>query len=220
MALKGTLRDFGIADILQLISHQRKSGVLIVKTRGQQVVAYFVDGDIIRAEDAGRKQRDMLGNMLLRANLITPEELEASLEQRSSGRLLGDVLVETTSLTEEDLQHFAELQTSETLYRLFLWRDGSYGFTQQDDVAISGREVRVSGEHVLMEGFRQVDEWPVIRKKINSYGMVFERVGNLDALGGPGSGATDYEFETAVFHSRSVDAQQSPRIGRAERIVY
>ena len=33
MALKGTLKDFGIADILQLIAQQAKSGELSVRTR-------------------------------------------------------------------------------------------------------------------------------------------------------------------------------------------
>ncbi|SVD16100.1 uncharacterized protein METZ01_LOCUS368954, partial [marine metagenome] len=67
MALKGTLKDFGIADILQLISHQTKSGELVLRTRGQQVTVWFVSGNIVGAEEAGRKRRDMLGSMMVRA---------------------------------------------------------------------------------------------------------------------------------------------------------
>ena len=33
MALRGTLKDFGIADIFQLIGHQTKSGLLTLKNR-------------------------------------------------------------------------------------------------------------------------------------------------------------------------------------------
>ena len=35
MALQGTLKDFGIAEILQLIGQQAKSGVLHLKSRDQ-----------------------------------------------------------------------------------------------------------------------------------------------------------------------------------------
>ena len=53
MALKGTLKDFGIADILQLIAQQAKSGELSVRTRGQQVTVWFVGGNIVGAEENG-----------------------------------------------------------------------------------------------------------------------------------------------------------------------
>ena len=35
-------------------------------------------------------------------------------------------------------------------------------------------------ESVLMEGFRQVDEWPLVRKKITSMAMTFERLRALE----------------------------------------
>ena len=44
MALRGTLKDFGIADILQLIGHQQKTGTLSVKNRDQEVQIHFLDG--------------------------------------------------------------------------------------------------------------------------------------------------------------------------------
>ena len=37
MALKGTLKDFGIADILQLIGQQQKTGTLHLQGRDQEV---------------------------------------------------------------------------------------------------------------------------------------------------------------------------------------
>ena len=111
MALKGTLKDFGIADILQLISHQAKSGELVLRTRGQQVTVWFVAGNIVGAEEAGRKRRDMLGSMMVRANEITQAELDYSLEiQRRTDRRLGGVLLETTYVSVDVLRDFAELQ--------------------------------------------------------------------------------------------------------------
>jgi hypothetical protein len=41
MALEGTLRDFSFADILQLISLQRKTGVLTLRTEENLVTVSF-----------------------------------------------------------------------------------------------------------------------------------------------------------------------------------
>ncbi len=47
MALKGTLKDFGIADILQLIGQQQKTGVLMLTQRGDTVAVTFKDGSAV-----------------------------------------------------------------------------------------------------------------------------------------------------------------------------
>jgi hypothetical protein len=62
MALRGTLKDFGIADILQLIGHQQKTGALVVKNRDQEVQVFFHEGNVVRAESSTRKKRELLGS--------------------------------------------------------------------------------------------------------------------------------------------------------------
>src|ERR1700755_2191922 len=93
MALKGTLKDFGIADILQLIGQQQKTGTLHLKNKDQAVDISFREGSIVRAESTGRK-KNLIGAMLVRAELITEAQLEQALEtQRRTLKRLGDVLV-------------------------------------------------------------------------------------------------------------------------------
>ena len=95
MALTGTLKDFGIAEILQLIGQQSKSGVLHLKARADEIHVVMWHGSVVSAEYAGRKARDKLGNMLVRADLITDAQLEEALSvQKRTLRRLGDILVE------------------------------------------------------------------------------------------------------------------------------
>ena len=222
MALKGTLKDFGIADILQLIAQQAKSGELNVRTRGQQVTVWFVGGNIVGAEENGRIQKDMLGSMMVRANELTEAELDYCLEiQRRTGRRLGEILLEATNVSVEGLRDFAELQTTETVYKLFLWETGQYSFSQQESDDVNNRGVLISGEHILMEGFRQLDEWPLIRRQIRSYAQTYVRIGELPRLqeaerivNGP------VDFETTLFQ-RVERAQKNARnIGPNERKVF
>lgn len=181
MALKGTLKDFGIAEILQLIGQQAKSGVLHLESRDAEIHITMADGHVVRAESAGRKARERLGGLLVRAEIITPQELEYALDiQKRTLRRLGDILVELGYVSVADLREMTALQTTETVYRLFHWKSGTYAF-EPGDVEWDPETVSpLRAESVLMEGFRQVDEWPLVRKKISSMAMTFERLRALE----------------------------------------
>jgi Domain of unknown function (DUF4388) len=174
MALAGTLKDFGIADILQLIAQQQKTGVLHLRSKDQEVKVGFVDGAIVSAESATKKKRDLFGHLLVRAELITEGQLEMALEtQKRSLQRLGDCLISQGVLTKDQYRRMAQLQFNETLYRLFTWKSGTYEF-EQGPVHHDTHDLEpVRAESVLMEGFRMVDEWPVIRKRIPRYDLVF-----------------------------------------------
>ncbi|RKG99577.1 DUF4388 domain-containing protein [Corallococcus sp. CA053C] len=177
MSLKGTLKDFGIGDILQLIGQQQKTGTLHFRDKDQEVRVGFQDGHIIKAEGLTRKRKELIGNMLVRAEIITETQLEAALEtQKRTLKRLGDVLVSSHALTADRFQQMAQLQVTETLYRLFTWKAGTYEFIQEPVEPGPEGITPLRAETVLMEGFRMVDEWPVIRKRIHRDDMTFERV--------------------------------------------
>src|SRR4051812_22855578 len=179
MALKGTLKDFGIADILQLIGQQQKTGQLHLKAKDQEVHIAFKDGNIVRAESSSRKQKDLIGSMLVRAELIKQEQLDWALEsQKRTLQRLGDVLVSQGTLSAEKFKQMVGLQNTETLYRLFGWKSGSYEF-EQTEVEVDPAFTPLRAESVLMEGFRMVDEWPQVRRKITSYGITFDKLKEL-----------------------------------------
>ena len=181
MALNGTLKDFGIADILQLIGQQQKTGILYLSSKDQEVSIAFLDGNIVKAESSTRKKKELIGEMLVRAEIITPPQLETALDaQRRSLKRLGDVLVSLKMISPERFKQMVQLQTTETLYRLFTWKTGKYEFEQKPvDVDTDSGITPLRAESVLMEGFRTVDEWPVIKRVINRYDLTFERTRDL-----------------------------------------
>lgn len=181
MALTGTLKDFGIAEILQLIGQQAKSGVLHLKGKSEEIHILWADGNVVRAEHAGRKAREKLGSLLVRAGLLSEEQLALALEtQQRTLRRLGHVLVELRMVSRDDLREMTALQTTETVYKLFHWKSGTYEF--EPGTVDWDRETvtPLRAESVLMEGFRQVDEWPMIRRKITSAAMTFERLKEME----------------------------------------
>ena len=229
MALKGSLADFGIAEILQLIGTQQKTGVLHVEGTGEEAVQiYFSGGRIIRCDVSRRDKRDLLGAMLLAAGVIDRGQLNAALKgQKKSLKRVGDVLVEMKAVSPEVLLEFTDLQTRETLYRLFEWTEGSYRFEGKPPNFARPVGSPMACDAVLMEGFRLLDEWPLVRARISNYDTVFRRVKELEEA------ETEAEALERILDdafSEFVDAPPSaPRkrgatgaarnLGRAERRV-
>ncbi|OJT18022.1 response regulator [Archangium sp. Cb G35] len=226
MALTGTLKDFGIADILQLIGQQQKTGVLFLKSKEQEVQVFFRDGAIVRAESVTRKKKDLIGNMLVRAELITEQQLESALEtQKRTLKRVGDVLVSTGAISAQKLKQMMQLQVTESLYGLFLWKAGTYEFKQEEVQPDSESITPLRAESVLMEGFRMVDEWPHVRKKISSEAMTFERLKELPAPNPKNKKKEEDDFDAAFDDAFSEEKKDENKgefqsIGSSERRVY
>jgi hypothetical protein len=222
MALKGTLKDFGIADILQLIGQQQKTGVLHLRTHDQEVQVGFKDGNIVKAESSTRNKKDLIGNMLVRAGIITEAQLQEALEtQRRTLMRLGDVLVSSGMMTRELFTEMVQLQTSETLYGLFSWKTGTYAFEQGevDDDPAAG--VKLRAESVLMEGFRMVDEWPVIKRTITSYEITFEKLAEIPPESPRQAEADDDDaFDEAFGEEKTQSKGEFKTVGANERKVF
>lgn len=227
MALRGTLKDFGIADIFQLLGIQGKTGTLTVSNRTEKVVIYFGAGNVLRSETTNRQRQDLLGNMLRRAEAITEQQLASALEvQQRTKQRLGDIFIESSAVTEAELHNFTRLQTTETVHRLFLWEDGNYAFEQTEVPAVAGH-APLRSEMLLMEGFRQVDEWPAIRRKLTSYAMSFRVLVDLEkVLSARLQQSSELDLD-AVFsdsgdaHGRGSNSDPRLRyIEERERLVY
>ncbi len=220
MALKGTLKDFGIADILQLIGQQTKTGTLNLKNKGEEVVVSFKDGNIVRAEATSRNTKDLIGSMLVRAALLSEQQLDFALEtQKRTLQRLGDILVGQGTITLEKFKEMVQLQTSETLFKLFGWKSGTYAF-EQVDVEVDSWLVPLRAESVLMEGFRRVDEWPVVKKKITTYRMTFERKKELPPAPLAKDTFDDALDDAFAEEKKEVNKGEFQSVGENERRVY
>src|SRR5258708_33261658 len=88
---------------------------------------------------------------------------------------LGDVVVSDALVSRERFEQVVQLQATEVLYELFGLRTGTYHF-EQGEVDLNADAIRpLRAEAVLMEGFRQLDEWPTIRKRVTSPRLAFPK---------------------------------------------
>ena len=132
MALKGSIKDFGLAEIFQLIFIQRKSGVLTLKSKEKNATIFFGEGMIIDATSTERGAVERLGEILIRAKRIDNEQLEEFLEnQEVAQEKLGKMITESGLIKNEDVKNALKLQKHETIYSLFRWKEGNYQFEQR-----------------------------------------------------------------------------------------
>ncbi|MFN3414513.1 MAG: DUF4388 domain-containing protein, partial [Thermoanaerobaculum sp.] len=175
MALEGTLRDFSLADIFQLIGLQRKTGVLTLRSPEDVVTISFLDGKIVGADSLNKRLEDRLGQVLLKSKAISREGLERALAfQRETLERLGHILLAHGLLTKDELSQALQQQILQIIYRTFRWQDGDYHFAQETSVDYDQElVVPLPVESILMEGARMLDEWPIIEKKISDRTAVY-----------------------------------------------
>jgi Flp pilus assembly protein TadD len=174
MAIRGSLKEASLPDVLQLLSMGKKTGCLSVGHRGSFGYIFFDKGRIIYASFVNR--RDRLGDMLVKNGMISQDQLDKAVDAqiRRRDKKIGELLVEQRALTAEQLNQFLRVQIEEAVYFLFTWTEGTFNFepevmpTEQDTL------VSIGPESLLLEGARRVDEWSLIEKKIPSFDIVFE----------------------------------------------
>lgn len=174
MAIKGSLREAGLADVCQLLSIGQKTGCLSVTDRSRFGQIYFDRGRITFATMVNR--RDRLGDLLVRDGAITHDELMEAVDAQSEepDRRLGELLLERGLIDAETLTRAIERQIEEAIYYLFTWKRGSFYFEAGKRPDRGEILIRVNPETILLEGARRVDEWSIIEQKIPSMDLIFE----------------------------------------------
>ena len=174
MALEGTIKDFGLPDIFQLIGLQRKTGILTLASERENVTVTFENGMVVMADSSSKRLEDRLGNVLVKQGKLSRERLEEALEtQKQTLQRLGHILATGGFITGKDLKDALQVQVAQIVFKVFRWRDGNYQFAPTDSVDYDRENfVPMSADFILMEGIRMVDEWPIIERKIPSFDIV------------------------------------------------
>jgi predicted regulator of Ras-like GTPase activity (Roadblock/LC7/MglB family) len=159
MALEGTLEEFNIVAVLQMVAGSRMTGSLLLWDAANKATLVFAQGLIIHADST--QQADRLGEVLVRTHRITRAQLEkatsAQLRQRS-GQRLGQILRDMNLVTDEDLAMVMQIKIHEIMSRLLLWTRGRWQFrfeTVDADAEIPSSAISVedvlSGQMVMLD---------------------------------------------------------------------
>lgn len=181
MALEGNVKDFGLSEIFQLISLQKKSGMLSV-TGEENMVIFFRDGAIISTRDRRNRARDPLKDYLLRYGFLSRDDMNQLQQIQAETKLdLVELLLTEKYFSEDELADVFRDQIQESLTELLSWPKSYYKFIIGKQVLQGIRsfgDIRVDG--VLMESMRRIDEFPELRKIFPSEKMLVRRLAPAD----------------------------------------
>ncbi len=173
MLLQGSLKEFSLPNIFQLVKMSAKTGALTIRREQEWGKIYFRDGLIHYAFSV--PQSLPLGERLVRAGLVTPAQLKQALATQKkapeSGRI-GTILLELGYVDREGLEAVVRDQIHDTAFDFFSWPDGKFEFSADEVVADQDVLVEMNVENVIMEGCRRIDEWE----------LIFEQLGSLERI--------------------------------------
>lgn len=176
MALEGTIKEFGLADIFQLIGLQKKTGVLFLKGAEGTINIHFEDGMVVKVENSRMSPRYLTGNILINRGKINDTQLRDALEiQKSTGQKVGQALIGQGLINKDELRDALNHQMCENIYSAFRWKGGDYKFYQDKVDYDRNTIVPINFENILMDGVRLMDEWPRIEKKLPSQDAVLKK---------------------------------------------
>jgi hypothetical protein len=153
----GDLARAEVPDLLSYLHMGRRTGVLLLERTGQQTSVYFRDGDPIYGNSSREGLR--LCDILVRQGKLQAEQVAKIVEShRATGNRVGQVLVAARILTPEELVSFLKVQTSEVVFDIFRWHGGTFAF--YDDVGPPAGAVvlEMDLKNLIMEGVRRLDE--------------------------------------------------------------
>ncbi len=175
MPLKGSLKDFNLPDLFQLISFGKKSGTLILSKGDAKGYVCFRNGNIYFATHTYRKP--LLGQLLIKLNLINESMLEEALDAQKTtrrGERLGNILVEMGYIRRDALESIVQEQIKEAVFNLLLWSDGEFEFDREMTFPEEDIGLAVSTEDLMIESERRMLEWNEIEKNVPSLDAVFQ----------------------------------------------
>lgn len=175
--MRGSIEDFKISEIIQLIGQQSKTGIMTVRKNNKEVRIFFVNGNVVRVEPDRSDHKMLMGEMLITSGKLTREQLENALEeQRGTVQYLGEILLKRKLVTKEDIQTVIQTQIYETIYNLFQWKEGVFEFENRGKSDYLKVLPSLSPEQLLLNVSWMVDEWQQIEKTIPTLNVVFEKL--------------------------------------------
>jgi hypothetical protein len=176
MAFKGTLKEFEVPDILQLVALQKKTGVLTFTSKSGFITLLFENGLIVGVDAFPKKLEMRYGSVLVKQDYISTEMLQRALSiQKRTNQKVGEILKSMGIMDEGAINTALKTQATEIVLSLFKWKSGEYNFKILNNIDKSLKTIEpIATDNIIMEGVQMLDEWPKMMERIYSESIVFE----------------------------------------------
>jgi hypothetical protein len=168
MRLDGSLEDFTLPDILQLLTRTKKTGSLqlLAAQDERRGLVRLTSGAVNGASSDLRRQA--LARRLVGSGLVSDEVLTAAAgDVRAGASSLVRALLERGDVDAAEVNRLAADQVTDAVCELLRWSAGTFSFLIGDPDP-EGLDLELSAEELVAEGERRMQVWPSLTTHIPS----------------------------------------------------
>ncbi len=172
-ALSGSLQDFGLVEILQVVELGSMTGAIHLNhSNGKTGVLYFNEGKLANCaeQDVGALT---LGDVLQQLGMTTYHHIEQAHAQQlqdALGKRIGERLIMMGAITEQQLREALKTKALWTARELSLWQEGTYEFFSAPNVQkllpYGEAPLDIEVMRATMEMIRYSDDWQEMLKQL------------------------------------------------------
>jgi hypothetical protein len=156
LVMTANVRSFPLADVLGLVHAAGKSGFLYFTHGDHAKAVYLHRGEVVFA--SSNLKVDRLGECLLRAGVITLEQLREAERLHNPPARFGLVFVERGILTPRELWHGVKYQVEEIVRSLFAYTGGTVYFWEGEVQPDNVVRLSLPTRRLVAEGVQRRDE--------------------------------------------------------------
>ncbi len=135
--LSGSLNEFGLVEVLQVMDMGGMTGALHLKQNtGRSGIIYFHQGKIANCAEFDPLALTV-GDVLQQLQMATYEQIEYAFSQQLQdvvGMRIGERLIRMNFITPQQLQEALRTKAFWTMRELGLWQEGDYEFIASSDI--------------------------------------------------------------------------------------
>ena len=223
MAFNGSMQDFSVIQILNLIRLALRTGKLSFSGTYSSDL-FFSEGELIYAQRNDGKQ-DLL-QTLMESGKLSEIQVAYIREQATDveAEWMSVWLLEQGYVTKSDLAQATYRQVLDTVYATILYADGEFSFENGTLPSLVVPITAVDLREVIEEGDRLIKEWEIVQTAVPSLNICLQPTEQLTPVAGRLlMSKVEWAFASACTTHRSVQQiAQTLNLDnfRAKRIVH
>jgi tetratricopeptide (TPR) repeat protein len=171
LAIKGSLAEAALPEVIQLLTYSLKSGCLSVTDGSNFGNIFLRDGKVIYATILKREERlgdAMVGRRLFDKNILT----EALGLQKEKRKRIGEILVEMGAISQHILEEELKHQIEDAIFTMLSWDKGYFNFEAGLLPSPNEHTIELSSQALLLGSARRIATWQEIQEKLPPSGTV------------------------------------------------
>jgi len=203
--IKGNLASFRIVEVMQMLSMQRQTGRLAIRSSAEEIAIYFRDGAVVFSSGSGSDAKAGMDTLLRKSCHVDDDSLQHAMSIAGmTGEPVDKVLIREKLLNVITYADCLRRHTESFVYKVMAWKEGDFSF-ENAPPPVFAVPLQIKVDDLLLEGARRSDEWTLIQQKIPNLNIVFESmIGNAEELTTRGMSDTDIKVFSLIDGRRTV----------------